>query len=658
MERLLRFLSIRRRIIAIAALNTGVVFLLTLVVLDGANPLQSAWSELLQVQQRDRVLSSVVTDSVRLQSLIHRYFTQPDADLLVQIEATRTSLSNATVVGAKQGAIADSATEMASYAERLITAFERLRSVRLRISGVYEGGVLNQAREISGLYAIVESTLRGSSSLIVPVFSKSRDVFSNVLVATNGYYLTFSANWAQEAFSGLETIEQTVPVMLDLAETQLQRASLEALKSRISGLRENLLRLSAAFDEQSSLLRDDVDQSQRQMSIAASQLSSEIQARELDVQGRLDRILNRVYLQIAGVGIAAFVLIALIGTALARSVNGPLDNLIRSMERIVGGRLEEPIQGTAASDELGKMARAIEVFRRNAIAKKAAEDEVRASRDRIETAYGELRAAQSSLVEAEKLAALGGLVAGVAHEVNNPVGISITVASTLARRTAVFAREVETGPLRRSSLNEFLHSSRDAADQLVANLARAGDLIQSFKQVAADRSHAERRTFDLRETVEQIVASLRPSLSKRPISLTVSGIPSLEMDSYPGLIGQVLTNLFLNAIIHAFAERESGEIEIRIKEQDADRVLIEFADNGHGMTDATRNRIFEPFFTTVRGKGGTGLGLHIAYNVVTSQLGGQITVRSTPEIGSVFCMIMPRKAPSKMITSATTLEKA
>ena len=194
--------------------------------------------------------------------------------------------------------------------------------------------------------------------------------------------------------------------------------------------------------------------------------------------------------------------------------------------------------------------------------RKRGEQEMRKAKDAAEAALHNLRATQNSLIEAEKLAALGRLVAGVAHEVNNPVGISLTVASSLERKTALFTSEVARGDLRRSSLNEFLETSRDASSQLVANLNRAAELIQSFKQVAADRNYSDQRSFDLGDLTEQVVMSLRPGLRKHHLTLNVDCEPNLTMNSYPGPYGQVLTNLFLNAVAHAFPDGRPGEVHI------------------------------------------------------------------------------------------------
>ncbi len=277
--------------------------------------------------------------------------------------------------------------------------------------------------------------------------------------------------------------------------------------------------------------------------------------------------------------------------------------------------------------------------------RKRSEQEMRKARDAAEAALRNLRETQASLIEAEKLAALGRLVAGVAHEVNNPVGISLTVASALERKTGTFAAEVARGVLRRSSLNEFLQTSRDASSQLVANLNRAAELIQSFKQVAADRNYSDQRTFDLADLTEQVVMSLRPGLRKHNLTLTVHCEPNLIMNSYPGPYGQVLTNLFLNSVAHAFPEGGPGTIHIEAREFGRDNVEVIFSDNGCGMSLDVRRRAFDPFFTTRRDQGGTGLGLHIVYSIVTSRLGGRLDLDSEPGGGTRIQIILPRVAP-------------
>ena len=277
--------------------------------------------------------------------------------------------------------------------------------------------------------------------------------------------------------------------------------------------------------------------------------------------------------------------------------------------------------------------------------RKRGEAEMRKAKDAAEAALRNLRETQQSLIEAEKLAALGRLVAGVAHEVNNPVGISLTVASSLERKTALFTAEVARGDLKRSSLTDFLETSRDASSQLVANLNRAAELITSFKQVAADRNYSDQRVFDLGDLTEQVVMSLRPGLRKHNLTLTVDCQPNLAMNSYPGPYGQVLTNLFLNAVAHAFPDGKPGAVDIQVRESGKDNVEIIFSDNGCGMSLDVRRRAFDPFFTTRRDQGGTGLGLHIVYSIVTNRLGGRLDLDSEPGGGTRIQIILPRVAP-------------
>jgi PAS domain S-box-containing protein len=277
---------------------------------------------------------------------------------------------------------------------------------------------------------------------------------------------------------------------------------------------------------------------------------------------------------------------------------------------------------------------------------RASEQATRHARDAAEAALQNLQETQNSLIEAEKLAALGRLVAGVAHEINNPVGTSLTVASVLEQRIAAIAAEFTQGSLKRSGLAEFLEDTREASSQLVANLSHAADLVQSFKLVATDRNLSNQRIFDLGRLTEQVAMSLRPALKKRNLTLAVECQPDLAMNSYPGPYGQVLTNLFLNAVTHAFADDKAGTIDIKVLASGNDRVEICFSDDGCGMSGAVRRQAFDPFFTTRRDQGNTGLGLHIVYSIVTNCLGGRLHLDSNPGEGTKIQLILPRVVPA------------
>jgi PAS domain S-box-containing protein len=279
--------------------------------------------------------------------------------------------------------------------------------------------------------------------------------------------------------------------------------------------------------------------------------------------------------------------------------------------------------------------------------RKRNEQEVHKAKEAAEAALQNLQETQNSLIEAEKLAALGRLVAGVAHEINNPVGTSLTVATSLERRRALLAEEIERGDIKRSSLNDFLEATRDGYSQLIANINRAAELIQSFKQVAADRSDSDQRTFDFGDLTDQILMSLRPGLRKHNLTLNVACQNNLTMNSYPGSYGQVLTNLFLNSVTHAFPDGKGGAIDIKARAFGDDNIEVQFSDDGCGMSPTVRRQAFDPFFTTRRNLGSTGLGLHIVHNIVTNRLGGKISLDSEPGMGTKVQMILPRVAPAE-----------
>jgi signal transduction histidine kinase len=651
--RLVRAVPIRWRILSIAALNSAVVVVLAAMIWNGAQVLGSAWDDVRQVQESDKILALLESETSRLQNLIHRYINQPSPELFAEILLLReTVLGTLTTRASTDPMLSGSVAALERVTERFLNGFGDLRAVQATISKTYEDQVLSPARDMAGLYSIIEGATGHRDALIWPSLGKSREAFTTMLVAANAYYLSLATASAEEARRNIETIEKTIPVMTDLADNDLQRMALQRLNTRAVALREGLAKLSEELANRTELLRNTIDASQADAIGAIDELSVKMRQREQKAQETFDRTLGDISRRVLSIAVIFLGIIITAGVLIALSIRLPLQQIMASMRAITSGDYDRRVQGTGARDEVGAMARAVEVFRENAIAKRKTEDELRTSKEKAESALLELSAAQQNLIDAERLAALGGLVAGVAHEVNNPIGISLTVASSFARRAEMFESELKSDvQLRRSQLEEFVRTSRDAAQQLVANLHRAAELIQSFKQVAVDRSHAERRQFSLGEATDQIVASLRPVLKKAAITLSIDVPEGLVIDGYPGSYGQILTNLFLNAANHAFADGRSGSISISARSRGNDDVEIIFADNGAGMTPDVQRQAFDPFFTTRRNEGGTGLGLHIVYNLVTQQLGGRMMLDSRLGQGTTFRIIMPKAAKGSSPTA-------
>ncbi|MGN6830656.1 two-component regulator propeller domain-containing protein [Paucibacter sp. M5-1] len=260
-------------------------------------------------------------------------------------------------------------------------------------------------------------------------------------------------------------------------------------------------------------------------------------------------------------------------------------------------------------------------------------------------AYRRLQLTQTMLVQQEKLASLGALVAGVAHELNTPIGNSLLVASTLDDNSRRFAEQAGNGTLRRSELERFCASTQESAGLLVRSLDSAARLVASFKQLAVDQTSDQRRRFELRRVCEEVALTLANRLRRDEHQLRLEVPEGLVMDSYPGPLGQVLSNLVLNALLHGFGERPGGLMVLQAELQASAQLRLRFSDNGAGIAPEHLGRVFDPFFTTKLGSGGSGLGLHICYTIVHSLLGGQISVRSEAGQGCCFELLLPLVAP-------------
>ncbi|MGM0369456.1 MAG: PAS domain-containing sensor histidine kinase [Bacillota bacterium] len=252
-----------------------------------------------------------------------------------------------------------------------------------------------------------------------------------------------------------------------------------------------------------------------------------------------------------------------------------------------------------------------------------------------------LKRTQNQLVQSEKMAALGRLVAGVAHEINTPIGVGITAASHLSDKTENIISLYNENQMKREDLEGYLESMWETSDMILKNLDNASELISNFKQVAVDRTDNKKRKFKLKEYLKDILISLKPKLKNTNHRVEIKGDNDLEVDTYPGVISQIITNLTVNSLRHAFDEGEQGVIEISVAVKDK-VVELKYQDNGKGIPEEEQQKIFEPFFTTKRGQGGTGLGLNLVYNLVHSTLNGKIEFDSTVGEGTVFKILFPQ----------------
>ena len=346
-----------------------------------------------------------------------------------------------------------------------------------------------------------------------------------------------------------------------------------------------------------------------------------------------------------------FIVLSLV---LNRRVLRPLKHLSAAAQGIASGDLKTQIPYTA-KDEFGELSRQLESMR-GSLEKHVTLLELRVdqrTRDQhklneaLQESMVQVQHAQKQLVQQEKLAALGGLVAGIAHELNTPVGNALTVATSLTTNTDTIKAKMASG-VTRSALDDYINDVNDGAKMIEHNLTRAAELVAGFKQTAIDQTSAKRREFDLKKIVAETLITLSPNFRNKKIVVHNDIDAGLALDSYPGPLSQIVTNLINNAVLHGFESIDEGDIFIvghSFVYQGRNWVKIKIRDTGKGIPVENQKKIFDPFFTTKLGKGGNGLGMHIVHNLVTGALGGDISLYSKVGEGAEFTISIPCVAP-------------
>ncbi len=344
--------------------------------------------------------------------------------------------------------------------------------------------------------------------------------------------------------------------------------------------------------------------------------------------------------------------IVLIAFALNTRVTRPL-NIIKNIASEIARNNFNVSFPKIKDDEFGELAKEVDTTR---IALKThfekLEELVEQRTDRLQSVNSELQStidkleyAQENLVQNEKLAALGSLVAGISHELNTPLGNAKVSSSALVINAHKIIEDLSQGTLRKSQLEQNLQDALLSAELIEKSLSKAVDLVESFKKTAVDRASQKRSVFEIDGFFHELKTTLQHLFKRTAIQFEFELQENFEIDSFPGLLSQVLTNLINNSLIHAFENRSSGKVIVRALLTD-NQVTITVSDDGNGMSDEVQARIFEPFFTTKFGQGGSGLGMHIVHSIVTGPLEGRIEVRSAPGLGTIFELLLPLKVES------------
>lgn len=381
----------------------------------------------------------------------------------------------------------------------------------------------------------------------------------------------------------------------------------------------------------------------------------------IDLQNLQNQVFNSIFLTLIAV-ISALAIALYVSKLAQKALTKPIDTLTDTTSKVASEQNYSLRAEVFSDDELGILSKSFnrmleelerydnerreqedEIIRLNQSLEKKVElrtDELKKTNRQLTDSLSKLQNTQKQMVEQEKMASLGSLVAGVAHEINTPIGIGITAISHLEHIISELEEPFYSGKLSKSTFETALINLKECHTLVFSNLERAAELVRSFKMVAVDQSSEEKRLFNLKTYLNDIVTSLRPELRKTQLDLVLDIEDALILNSFPGVYSQIFTNLIMNSIIHGFDSTSPGIINIKASRID-DELVIDYQDNGKGIAPEIADKIFEPFFTTNRDSGGSGLGTHIMYNLITQALKGEIILHQDSQPGVHFTIRIP-----------------
>lgn len=503
-------------------------------------------------------------------------------------------------------------------------------------AAIFAAADVNGTAALPALEALADATAHSMLNGGAPIDSKALILLdTRRLLGLEGLVHNANRYLAGVSPDALERVHQDVAKLDDTLERYRRHYLAPEEAIAVQALADELHRVTQQLRANKAVGAVIFDASPLQAALLKVEMLvyAEAMTAQTNLQSTLDEVSSRAGVIMVVVAVGALILIACAIWFLVFRVGRRINAITRTMRDLASGNLDARIPATGDHDEIGDMSRALLVFR----------DGLRAN-----------ATLTTELAESSRLASLGAMVAGMAHELNTPIGNALAVSSTLEDQCKNFRKDLNSERLLRSALDRHATSLEDASTLIQRNLLRAAEQIGSFKQVAVDQTSGKRREFPLDDVLANVVHSMQPQFKRTPFSLTMGEASGVVMESYPGALSQVITNLVENGLRHGLAGRATGKVEVRVRRADSTSTEIVVQDDGAGIPDEVAPDIFNAFFTTKAGKGGSGLGLHIVKAIVCGSLGGRITVESHPGEGSRFIITLPNKAPADTVAAETT----